>query len=391
MTPAVNELADIVSKKAFPAIAGSPALSPKPLVKGGSMDKAELFCDGDLGSFWHSGAYGEPGDWYGVDYGMQIPVRSVEVLMGRNDKDGDYVARGQLEGSRDMKTWKPLGPETSGMQVVWQAPKPVSLRAVRYRVIEPKKTDNGRSVWTAVREIAVNTPPAAMAASNVAGLEGVSVQKSDKIVRINRVMETHKMKPGEFISLQLEGPTDATWLEVNLERDDLNSWAEVELDVEGSAKPVVQKLDKQGRNFIAKANQLPKGIKGMKLVNKSGKEQDIILNMFKFDVPPSDPGTSLVSLTDRNLKTVYRADKPLDVTIPNLDNPKASKVVVVGSAAFAIQARRGEGAWVPVGKRNAGPGASEFAIPAGTSAVRLTYKAPQPDAIINEVIFSSKK
>ena len=196
------------------------------------MDKAELFCDGDRGSFWHSGAYGEPGDWYGVDYGMPIPVRSVEVLMGRNDKDGDYVEKGQLEGSRDLKTWKPLGPETSGMQVAWKAPKPVLLRAVRYRVIEPKKTDNGRAVWTAVREIAVNTPPSAMAASNVAGLEGVSVQKSDKIVRINRVMETHKMKPGEFISLQLDGPTDATWLEVNLERDDVNSWAEVVLDVE---------------------------------------------------------------------------------------------------------------------------------------------------------------
>ncbi|MFR4418139.1 MAG: hypothetical protein ACLT8E_12595 [Akkermansia sp.] len=34
---------------------------------------------------------------------------------------------------------------------------------MRYRVIEPKKTDNGRAVWTAVREIAVNTPPSAMA------------------------------------------------------------------------------------------------------------------------------------------------------------------------------------------------------------------------------------
>ena len=108
-------------------------------------------------------------------------------------------------------------------------------------------------------------------------------------------------------------------------------------------------------------------------------------------VPPADPGTSLVSLSDRNLKTVYRADKPLDVVVPNLDNPKATKVIVVGSAAFAIQARRGEGAWTPVGKRNAGPGVSEFAIPAGTSAVRLTYKAPQPEAIINEVIFSSRK
>lgn len=75
---------------------------------------------------------------------MPIPVRSVEVLMGRNDKDGDYVEKGQLEGSRDLKTWKPLGPETAGMQVAWKAPKPVLLRAVRYRVIEPKKTGNGR-------------------------------------------------------------------------------------------------------------------------------------------------------------------------------------------------------------------------------------------------------
>lgn len=238
--------------------------------------------------------------------------------------------------------------------MVWKAPKPVSLRAVRYRVIEPKKTDNGRAVWTAVREIAVNTPPSAMAASNVAGLEGVSVQNPTKSCASPREGNAQN-EPGEFISLQLEGPTDATWLEVNLERDDVNSWAEVELDVEGSAKPVVQKLDKQGKNFIARANQLPKGIKGMKLVNKSGKEQDIVLNMFKFDVPPSDPGTSLVSLSDRNLKTVYRADKPLDVIVPNLDNPKAAKVVVVGSAAFAIQVRRGEGSWTPVGKRNAGP------------------------------------
>lgn len=43
MTPAVNELADIVSRKTFPSLSGTPALSPKPLVKGGSMDKAELF------------------------------------------------------------------------------------------------------------------------------------------------------------------------------------------------------------------------------------------------------------------------------------------------------------------------------------------------------------
>lgn len=251
------------------------------------------------------------------------------------------------------------------------------------------KTDNGRAVWTAVREIAVNTPPSAMAASNVAGLEGVSVQKSDKIVRINRVMETHKMKPGEFISLQLEGPTDATWLEVNLERDDVNSWAEVELDVEGSAKPVVQKLDKQGKNFIARRTSSPRE-SGHGNWSQKRQGQDIVLTCSNLTFPRPDPRHQ-PGLPERQEPEngFSRADKPLDVIVPNLDNPKAANGSRGRSGqAFAIQARRGEGSWTPVGKRNVGPGVSEFAIPAGTTAVRLTYKAPQPDAIINEVIFS---
>lgn len=391
MTPAVQELADAVSNKVFADVAGSPAILPKPMVKGGNMDGAAQFCDGDRNTFWHSGAYGEKGDWYGADYGTLIPVRSVEVLMGRNDSDGDYVAKGQLEATQDMQTWKPLGPQTSGPQVVWQNDRPVPVRAVRYRVVEPKMTDSGRAVWTAVREIAVNAPAPSRAASNVEGLENVSVQKTDKIVGLNRVMETRKIKPGEFISLTLERPTDATWLEVNLGRDDLNDWAEVTLDVEGSAKPPVQKLDRQGQNFIARGPQLPKGVKGMKLVNKSDREQDIVLNMFKFDVPPADPSANMAALTDRNLKTVYGADRPLDVIVPNLDNLKATRVLIVGSAACSVQARKGEGPWVQVGKRAAGAGVSEFAIPAGTSAVRLFYNAPQQDAVINEVIFPSQK
>lgn len=391
MTPAVNELAALVAQKTYPAIAGTPALVPKPLVKGGSLETADTFCDGDRKTFWHSGAYGEVGDWYGVDYGTPIPVRSIEVLMGRNDQDKDFVAKGQLEGSQDMKTWKPLGPETAGMQVVWQNPKPVSMRAVRYRVIEPNRTENGRSVWTAVREISLNTPPPSLAASNVAGMEALSVQTTDKLVGINPVLETRKMKPGEFISLKLDTPADATWLEINLKRDDLNSWAEIVLDVAGSAKPVVQKLDRQGDNFIARGAQLPKGIKGMKLVNKSSEEQDIKLDMFKFDVPLSDPGLNAVTLSDRNLKTVYSADKPLNVVIPNWDNPKANNVIIVASAACSVQARKGEGAWLTIGKRKAVAGVSEFAIPAGTSAVRLSYDAPQKDQVINEVIFTNKK
>ncbi len=390
MTPAVNEMVETVGKKLMPELAGAPALNPKPIVKGGNADGALKFMDGDRGSFWHSGAYCNAGDYYGIDYGQSIPLRSVEILMGRNDKDGDYVLKGQLEVSHDMKTWKPLGPETGGRQVVWQGKKPVQARAIRYRVIEPNRVNNGNTVWTALREFAVNTPPPAMASTSVVGLKGAAVQTGDKLVRIARVMETHKMKPGDHIALQLEAPTDATWLEVNLERDDLPSWAEVTLDVEGSNSPVVQRLEKyNGKAYVVKGDRLPKGIKGMKLVNKSNKEQDIVLTMFKFDVPPSDPGKNLGSLSDKNLKTVYRADSAFTAEVDNLDCPKANQVIVVGSAAAAVSANV-NGKWVEAGKVPALPGAHAVKIPEGTKAVRLSGVA-QPGKIVNEVIFKAVK
>ncbi len=390
MTPAVNEMVETVGKKLMPELAGALALNPKPIVKGGNADGAVKFMDGDRGSFWHSGAYCNAGDYYGIDYGQPIPLRSVEILMGRNDKDGDYVLKGQLEVSRDMKTWKPLGPETGGRQVVWQGKKPVQARAIRYRVIEPNRINNGNTVWTALREFAVNTPLPAMASTSVAGLKGAAVQTGDKLVRIARVMETHKMKPGDHIALQLEAPTDATWLEVNLERDDLPSWAEVTLDVEGSDSPVVQRLEKyNGKAYVVKGDRLPKGIKGMKLVNKSNKEQDIVLTMFKFDVPPSDPGKNLGSLSDKNLKTVYRADSAFTAEVDNLDCPRANQVIVVGSAAAAVSANV-NGKWVEAGKVPALPGAHAVKIPAGTKAVRLSGAA-QPGKIVNEVIFKVVK
>ncbi len=386
MAPAVNEMVEIASKKLMSEVAGTPALNPKLIVKGGNMDNADKFMDGDRGSFWHSGAYCAAGDYYGIDYGQPMTLRSVEILMGRNDGDSDYVLKGQLEVSRDMKIWKPLGGETGGRQVVWQAKKPVQVRAIRYRVIEPNRLGGGNAVWTALREIAVNTPAPAMATTSIDSLKGIAVQTEAKLVRIARVMETHKMKPGDHLTLQLEAPTDATWLEVNLENADLPNWAEVSVEVEGQKTPVVQRLEKyNGNAYVVKGDRLPKGIKGMKLVNKSNKEQEIRLTMFKFDVPPSDPGKNLGSLSDKNLKTVYRADSAFSAVVENMDCPKATQVVVVGSAAATVQAKVGAN-WVDAGKVSSKPGAKTVNIPAGTKAVRLSGAA-QPGKIINEVIF----
>lgn len=387
MTPATQKLAEYAGAKIYASITGGPAISPKPIVKGGNADNAKKYLDGDRNSFWHSGHYGQKGDYYGIDYGTPMPIRCVEVLMGRHNDDGDYVEKGQLEGTNDLKTWVPLGPETSGRQVFWQSKEPVSYRALRYRVITPRSVGNGRTVWTAIREFAVNAPPAAIAETNIKGLSGLATQKDDKLVRIARVMETHKMQPGDYISLKLDGPTDATWLEVNFDREDVNDWAEVTLDVEGSDKPVVQRLDKSGKNFIARAHQLPKGIKGMKLVNKGNQAKDIVLNMFKFDVPPSDPTANAASLTDHNLQTVYVVKNALDLEVENLDNPKTTKVAIVGAVDCQVEARVGKNdKWKSLGSVKSADAVTEFKVPAGTSAVRLLNPIKKK-GFINEVIF----
>lgn len=392
LMPAVTALADQAAGALYTKIAGRPAMTATPIAQGGKDDGRDAWTDNNPQSFWHSGAYQSVGDWYGLDYGAPIAMKSIDLLMGRNESDGDYVAKGQLEVSQNMQDWKPLGPETAGKRVVWQGKKPVFARGVRYRVTEAKYAgDNkqGNTVWTAIAEFSVNKPLPAQAKSTVKGLEGLMAQEGEKLVGINRVMEVSTMQPGDTISLILPAAVDATWLEIDLDQPDLDKWGEVTVLTEGSSNPVAQKIHKwQGNKYTAQGDQVAKKIKQVTFTNKGDTPKEIKVNMFKLDVPPVDNTKSTVSLTDGNLMTVYRCDLPLDLTVENTDVPAAKKLVVVGNADYALQIQAKDGSWSPIVKSAGGAGAQSYKLPANnTKAIRLRYTKPQVGKSINEVMF----
>lgn len=410
MTPLARAMVREQAAQLYSSLSGRPAMKPEFLVEGGSRDGAEKATDSNPGTFWHSGSYQKAGDWYGLDYGAPVPLKTVSLLMGRGDGDADYVQKGQLEASRDLVKWVPLGAPTEGRQVVWKSKTPVQARALRYRVIEPKHVNpdgSGNTVWTAIREFSVNSILPPEASSTVKNLAGVSAHQTDKLIGINRVMEVSPMKSGESLSLSFPNPVDATWLEIDLDDAELPQWLEVSLLVEGKTAPVTVKLEPyQDKKFVAKGDALPKGIKSVKAVNKGNKARDIKINVFKVDVPPVDMSHSPSRLGDGDLVTVYRCDQPLNVTVENTDEPAAREVIVVGDAEYKIKALLDNGSWMELSPskvrarhnpadKNVGLGdeksraVTAYPIPTGRTikAVRLTHDKPQEGKSLSEVIF----
>lgn len=385
MTPAATEVTKYVAGKVQEKLTGVNPAHAKFIVQGGSPEGADKLFDNNENSFWHSGSYQKAGDWYGVDYGTVIPIRSLDFYMGAPGKDKDFVAKGQLEYSTDMAAWKPYGEPTTGNRVSLDLSKsPLMARALRYRVIEPNYIDpdkKGNAVWTAIRELSVNKALPPTAVSTVKGQEGIRVQQTDKLIGINRVMEVTSCKPGDSITLSFPVAIAPTWLEINLGCRDLPDWADVQLTLE-DGKTVPAKLHEwQPGKFVAKEDALPKErIRAVKLTNRSEQAKDIKIEMFKVDVPPSDPSKNVSSLTDSDLLSVYRCDAPLDVTVQVPEG--STKGVVIGSAACAVEAD---------GKQVADKGAApqqSFTLPAGTKAIRLQYGKAQEGKSLNEVIFT---
>ncbi len=391
MTPAVDDIVTFVGNKVYSDIKGSAMVNPQPISSVGNKDGLIKICDGNKSSFWHSGVAGKAGDWVGVDYGAQVPIRSISIATGRKSDDkSDYVAKGQIEVSQDMQKWVPLGSETVGTEVEWKGDKSIQARGVRYRTIDQSQID-GRPSWLAVREIAINAPSGPRVNTNIDSLKGMSAARNDKMVNINRVMETHTMKPQQFIELVLPQPIDATWLEIDVRNPDVKNWGEISLIRDGQEKPVAIDVVNYEKGVAVKDAAKLKGVKGLRLTNKGNQDQEISVDMFKFDAPADDPTRNEASLSDANLKTFYAADEPLNVIVPNLDVANPTTVTVIGSAACNVFAQSGNG-WVNIGKKPlGGKGIATFKLPAKCGAVKLVSDKPQKGEMINEVIFKSSK
>lgn len=92
----------------------------KPYVSTKSKIGIEKMLDDDPESFYYCKEVQKKGDFFGVDLGVPREIRTVSIVMDRNDSDTDAVNRGQLEVSLDGQSWSPLMPESSGLRVEYR-------------------------------------------------------------------------------------------------------------------------------------------------------------------------------------------------------------------------------------------------------------------------------
>jgi hyaluronoglucosaminidase len=67
--------------------------------------------DNDFNTYWLSARNQEEGDWFCLDFGRPMPVKTVKMLLADRVRPRHYPVRGQMEYSTDGQTWTAVGEE----------------------------------------------------------------------------------------------------------------------------------------------------------------------------------------------------------------------------------------------------------------------------------------
>lgn len=180
-----------------------------------------------------------------MDLGVPREIRTVSIVMGRNDSDTDAVNRGQLEVSLDGQSWSPLMPESSGLRVEYRGngKKGRVCALPRYGAGVPGGKPD---VWTAIRDFKVNAPAAPSVLTDAPAFRNAVVEAGDRDISLKRIMEVHPLPPKKSLGLQIPAGVSVESASVNLKTPDMKwaklfismdgkSWAEVPLKEDGSA------------------------------------------------------------------------------------------------------------------------------------------------------------
>ncbi len=378
MTPALRDAFSYSNARIYGELSGHKPtfLRPTFTTNGGDPGPgAEKIGDGKVTTFWESGCRQRVGHWYCLDFGEVVPLMNISLLMGTTGRPDDYALAGQMEYSMDGKTWKPVGPESRGANVVFDLQEsPISARMVRYRITEPRVN------WMALAEFSVNRTLPAVASSTVKGFAGVSSFRDEKQFGINRVMELHKMQPGDSLTLTFPEPVQGTWLEANLGNERIDKWAKLEVTL-ADGRNITLKPEKRGNTLFATGARLTnEPVTSMKLTHVGDKVEDVSLYTFKLDVPSVNPAFDPRSLTDMNLATALDCSMGLERTFALPEGMK--HVIVVGSATCYVDGKAG-------GNDARSRYVQHFWVEEGTRHITISAPA-QEGRVIYEVIFRAE-
>ncbi len=335
ITPSVTATYNYLNASIYSELAGGDFRALMPTFStnmGNEKEHIANVADNDFNSHWLSARTQQAGDWFCLDFGKPMQVKTLKLLLTDRGSNGRAATHGQLEYSTDNTTWTPLGDEhTTGIVLEDLSQAPITARWLRYRITQPQQKRR-----LGVSEFVVNKPLPARLSNTVNGLKSISAYNDETHVALVRVMETAKAAPGQGFGISFPTPVSGQGLSVNLDNKELLSWGEVEFTLEDGTTEKACLQQYYDTEFVVQKKYMPKKrISAINFTNVSQQEQDLRLNAFQITIPRVDTAAMASSLTDCDFSTAYNTGEHALNT--ELQVPAGARVLtIVGSAQCQV-------------------------------------------------------
>lgn len=335
ITPAVMATYNYLNASIYSGLSGWDFRALMPTFStnmGNEKENIASLSDNDFNTYWLSARRQEAGDWFCLDFGRPMDVRTIKLLMADRVRAKHFPVRGQLEYSCDNETWTPVGEENTSSSVLLDLGNtPIHARYLRYRIVEPQ-LKRGLGIC----EFTVNKPLPARLSNNVNGIKSLSAYSDETHVALVRVMETAKAAPGQGFGISFATPVTGLGLTVNLDNEELLNWGEVEFTLEDGTTEKAYLQQYYDAEFVVQKKYMPrKRISGIRFSNVSEQEQELRLNAFQLSIPKVDTAAMASSLFDCDFSTAYNTGEyPLDTerAVP----AAARTLTIIGSARCQV-------------------------------------------------------
>ncbi len=335
ITPSVMAAYNFLNASIYSELAGGDFRALMPTFStnmGNEKEQIANLSDNDFNTHWVSARTQQAGDWFCLDFGKNMPIRTLKLLLSdRNNKN--TTAGGQLEYSTDNENWTPLGAErTTGIVLEDLSQAPITARWLRFRLTQPQVKRR-----LGVSEFLVNKPLPARLSNTVNGLKSISAYSDETHVALVRVMETAKAAPGQGFGIAFPTPVSGQGLTVNLDNKDLLNWGEVEFTLEDGTTEKAFLQQYYDTEFVVQKKYMPKKrISAIRFTNVSQQDQELRLNAFQITIPSVDTAAMASSLTDCDFSTAYNTgDYALNT---ELSVPAGTRLLtIVGSAQCQVE------------------------------------------------------
>ena len=336
ITPAVMATYNYLNANIYSNISGWDYRALMPTFSTSMGNENELVAnlsDNDFNTYWLSRNAQQAGDWFCLDFGKPMEVRTVKLLMADRVRSKHFPVRGQLEHSTDGQSWTPVGAECSSSSLLLDLGQDtITTRYLRYRIVEPQEKRR-----LGICEFTVNKPLPARLSNTVDGLKSISAYSDETHIAMVRVMETASAKPGQGFGISFATPVTGLGLTVNLDNEELLSWAEVEFTLEDGSTEKAYLQHYYDAEFVVQKKYMPKKrISGIRFTNVSQQPHELRLNMFQLDIPKVDTAAMASSLTDCDFATAY--DTGAYSLNTELKVPEGARfITIVGSARCQVE------------------------------------------------------